>query len=205
MSYVITIGREFGSGGRELGRRLADILGIAYYDKEIILEIEHKTPFSKEYIEEVSENRPVPLFPIHYGNTWAPVSDPHFEQSIDVFRAQSDIIKDMAHKSSCVIIGRCADFILKDDHPIRIFVYADMAQKVDRCKKREKSDSNLTDKEIIKNIKKIDKKRKKYYEFYTGQAWGERKNYDMMINTTNADIKEIAEMLASFIKERCSK
>ena len=202
MNVVITIGREFGSGGRELGRRLADDLGIAYYDKEIILEIEHETPFSKEYIEEVSESRPVPLFPIHYGNTWTPIADPHFEQSIDVYRAQSDIIKNMADKSSCVIIGRGADFILRDRPVIRLFVYADMDQKIARCKAREKDGENLSDKEIAKRIKKVDVRRKKYYEFYTGQAWGDRKNYDMMINTTNADIKEIANMLAGFIRER---
>ena len=202
MKMVITIGREFGSGGRELGRRLADELGIAYYDKEIILEIEHKTPFSKEYIEEVTENRPIPLFPIHYGNSWAPLADPHLEQSIDVFAAQADVIKDLANRSDCVIIGRCADYILRDLKPLRIFVYADSKSKIERCKTREKDGENLSDKEIAKNIRSIDKKRKGYYEFYTGQSWGDKSNYDLMINTTGMNLKKLAKVLATFIKER---
>ncbi len=197
MSILITISREFGSGGRELGRRLADLLGIAYYDKEILLEIEHKTPFSKEYIEEVCENRPIPLFPIHYGNSWASVPDPHLKQSIEVYHAQTDIMKELSHKSSCVIIGRCADYVLRDEKPLRIFVYSDMKSKIERCRQREKGHDILSDKEIAKKIKAIDKRRKKYYEFYTGQNWGDRSNYDMLLNTTNVSIPDLAEVLAA--------
>lgn len=201
MKMVITIGREFGSGGRELGRRLADELGIAYYDKEIILEIENKTPFSKEYIEELTENRPIPLFPIHYGHSWTPFNDPHLEQSIHVFSAQADVIKDLANRSSCVIIGRCADYILGDGNPFRIFVYADMDAKISRCRQREsEAEKSLDDKAMAKKIKSIDKKRRHYYEYYTGKPWGDKKNYDLLINTTNVDIKKLAHVLASFLK-----
>ncbi len=202
MGVVITISREFGSGGRELGRRLADKLGIAYYDKEILLEIEHKTPFSKEYIEEVSESRPIPLFPIHYGNSWAPVTDPHLKQSIEVYNAQADIVRELAEKSSCIIIGRCADYTLRNDKPLRIFVYSDMPSKIARCRSREKDHEDLSDKEITKRIKAIDRRRRKYYEFYTGQKWGDRNNYDILINTTNANIKELADLLAGHIEKK---
>ena len=200
---VITIGREFGSGGRELGRRLADELGIAYYDKEILLEIEKKTQYSKEYIEEVCENKPIPLFPIHYGNSWAPISDPHLDQSLDVFIAQGEVIKELANKSSCVIIGRCADYILSKEKPFRIFVYADIDNKVNRCKEREKDGEDLSTKQIIKKINKIDKNRRKYYEYYTNQKWGDKNNYDLLINTSNTNIKEVAHALANMIKKEC--
>lgn len=205
MGILITISREFGSGGRELGRRLADLLGIAYYDKEILLEIEHKTPFSKEYIAEVCESRPIPLFPIHYGNSWAPVSDPHLKQSIEVYRAQADIMKELASKSSCIIIGRCADYVLRGEKPLRIFVYSDMESKIARCRKREKEHENISDKEIAKRIRAIDKRRKKYYEFYTGQSWGDRSNYDMLLNTANVSIPDLAEALARQLMKKESK
>ncbi len=201
MSKIITISREFGSGGRELGRRLADYLGIAYYDKEILNEIEKKTPFSKDYIEQMTENRPVLLYPIHYGVTWNVGPNPNLKQSVDIYKTQADTIRDLASKGSCVIIGRCADYILKDLHPIRIFVYSDMDSKVERCKKREKDHENLSDKEIKKRIKTIDKNRRKYYEFYTDSKWGDRDNYDFLINTTNADIKDLAQTLADLIKK----
>lgn len=198
---IITIGREFGSGGRELGRRLADKLKIAYYDKEILTEIEKKTPFSKEYIEEMCESRPVALYPIHYGISWTFMPDPHFKQSLEVYKTQADTIKELASKGSCVIIGRCADYILKDQHPLRIFVYSDMSSKIERCKKREKDHEDLSDKEIEKRIKAIDKKRRKHYEFFTEQTWGDRSNYDLLINTTNVDIKALADLLAEHLEK----
>ncbi len=201
MGKIITISREFGSGGRELGRRLADILGIAYYDKEILTEIEKNTPFSKDYIEQMTENRPNMLFPIHYGITWNLGPNPNLKQSVDIYKSQADAIKELAGKGSCVIIGRCADQILKDLHPIRIFVYSDMSSKIERCKKREQNHENLSDKEIAKRIKRIDKNRKKYYEFFTDLKWGGRDNYDLLINTTNADIKDLANTLADLIKK----
>ncbi len=200
MSVLITIGREFGSGGRELGRRIADELGIAYYDNEILDEIIKETDYSKAYLQEVSESRPAALFPIHYGVSWghsyAPVN-----QSLDVYAKQNEILRKLADKSSCVIIGRAADYILKDRKPFRIFVYADMDSKVKRCRDRNE-DKNITDAEIIKHVKKIEKSRRSFYEFYTNTKWGDKDNYDMMINTSNQNIKEIAHLLCSMIKAK---
>ncbi len=200
MSVLITIGREFGSGGRELGRRIADELGIAYYDNEILDEIIKETDYSKAYLQEVSESRPAALFPIHYGVSWghsyAPVN-----QSLDVYAKQNEILRKLADKSSCVIIGRAADYILKDRKPFRIFVYADMDSKVKRCRDRNE-DKNITDAEIIKHVKKIEKSRRSFYEFYTNTKWGDKDNYDMMINTSNQNIKEIAHLLCSMIKTK---
>ncbi len=129
MGRIITIGREFGSGGRELGRRLADELGYAYYDSEILNEIAKETEYSKAYIEELSQGRPVPLFPIHYGSTWSPSNDPHFQNALDIFSSQKKILLELAGKSDCIIIGRCADYILEEFKPFRIFVYKKEANR----------------------------------------------------------------------------
>lgn len=198
MSVLITIGREFGSGGRELGRRIADELGIAYYDNEILEEILKETDYSKAYLQEVSESRPAALFPIHFGVSWGHTYAP-LNQSMDVYAKQNEILHKLADKSSCVIIGRAGDYILKDHNPFKIFVYADMPSKVNRCRERN-GDKNITDQEIIKHIKKIERERKSFYEFYTNTKWGDKNNYDMMINTSNQNIKEIAHLLCAMIK-----
>ena len=205
MSLIITVGREFGSGGRELGRRLADELGIAYYDREILLEIEQQTPYCLEYIEQVTEKKPVPLLPIHYGMSFSAAGDPHLDQSIDIYAAQTKILKELAEKSSCVIIGRCADEILKEFKTTRVFVYADMQSKIARCKERDESPDKADDKTLAKRIKKIDKNRSKYYEFYTGKKWGDKVNYDFMVNTSNHSIKDIAHALAETLRPVLNK
>jgi cytidylate kinase len=201
MSLVITIAREFSSGGRELGRRIADELHIAYYDKEILQGIQEKTPYSMSYIEEVSEHRPIVLPPINYGSSFSLYPDVSLQQSIDVHTAQIDLIKEYAQKSDCVIIGRGADYTLRDLHPFRIFVYSDMDSKIERCRQREAKDSELNDKQLAKKINAINKKRRDYYEYYTGRNWGDKENYDLMINTSHMNIKEIAHNLATLIKQ----
>ena len=175
MERIITIGREFGSGGRELGRRLAENLGYAYYDQEILSEIAERTELSEKYVQSIVEKRPMFSYPIH-------------------------ILRELAEKSGCVIVGRCADYILKDSNPFRVFVYADMDSKIERCRRKGKGQENLTDKEMKKYILDIDKNRARYYEFYTDQKWGDRKNYDICVNTTNEDIKKIANILARLFK-----
>ena len=202
MNKIITIGREFGSGGRELGKRLAEKLGIAYYDQEIIEEIANKTVLSEQYIHCIVEKRPIISFPIHTGRTLHVIANPLFEQSKLVFKKQCEIIREMAEKSDCVIVGRCADYILRNNHPFRIFVYADMESKIARCRTNETEHETLTDKELKKRIAEIDKQRARYYEFYSGQTWGARINYDLCINTTNFTIREISEAMARLVSEQ---
>ena len=201
MHYIITIGREFGSGGRELGKRLSDNLQIPYYDKEILEEIKKRSPYGMNYIEEVSEKRPYSIPTLHYGNSFLYYKDVTLEQNIDVHSLQNDILKEMAAKSSCVIIGRGADYTLKDLNPFNIFVYADMDSKVKRCRERIKNGEELTDKELIKNIKSTDKVRKNFYEFYTGKKWGDKSSYNLLVNTSNVSIKQLAKNLSDMIKD----
>ncbi len=194
---IITIGREFGSGGRELGRRLADHLQIAYYDKEILTEISKRTQLTEEYVHNVVEHHPYPLLPITIGHSLYP--DMAFQLQQSVYTEQSNIIKEMAAASDCVIVGRCADYILHDIKPFRIFVYADMEARIARCHARAPEGEHLSNKELKQMIQKVDKGRAKYYEFYTGEKWGDKSSYDLCINTSNVVIKELVPHLAAFL------
>ena len=136
MNKIITIGREFGSGGRELGRRLAEELGFEYYDKEIVTEISKHTSLSEEYVKHVVENAPHALFPITVGRSFSYADDYSIKQIQTVYAAKDEIIKELAEKSNCIIVGRCADYILKDYNPYKIFVYADLESKIKRCVER---------------------------------------------------------------------
>ena len=197
MNKIITIGREFGSGGRELGRRLAEELGIEYYDKEVLSAIAEKTSMSEEYLKNVIEGKPHNLFPITIGQSIAVTGSCSFDQAKSIYMAQAEAIKELAQKSSCVIVGRCADYILKDFDPMRIFVYADIESRIRRCIARNTDNEHgMTEKQIKKHIVSIDKCRAKYYEFYTGNKWGDKSNYDLCINTTDVIIKDIVPYIA---------
>ena len=198
MSRVITIGREFGSGGRELGRRLADHLNMAYYDQEIITAIAQRTELSVQYIQGIVEQRPVTPFPITVAHSFNMTNDTGFQMNLQVFQAQRQIIEEMAEKSDCIFVGRCADYILRGRDPFRIFVYADTESKIARCRRKapEQEKESLTDKEIRRNLEKIDRNRAKYYAFYTQQPWGDKVNYDLCLNTSRLNLKQAAAKLA---------
>lgn len=197
MNKIITIGREFGSGGRELGRRLAEELGFEYYDKEIITAIAEKTSMSQEYVQEVLEGKPHHLYPITIGQSMFIADNFYIQQEQSIYLAQSEIIRELAQKSNCVIVGRCADFILQDLKPFRIFVYADIESRIARCIERNSdAEKHLTEKEMKKQILSIDKNRAKYYDYYTGNKWGDKNNYDLCINTTGFVIKDIASVIS---------
>ena len=148
MGRIITIGREFGSGGRELGRRLAEELKIEYYDREILAQIAKHAALAEEYVRNVVEKRPHNLMPITVGRSFAYVENYAFKQAQSVYQAQSEIIRDMADKSDCVIIGRCADYILRDRNPFRIFVYADLESRICRSMSRNADQEQITQKQM---------------------------------------------------------
>ena len=197
MNKIITVGREFGSGGRELGRRLAEELGIGYYDKEILTEIAKNTSLSEKYIQTVVEGKPHGLFPITIGQSFAYNNDYHIRQMQEIYGAQTEIIRSLAEKSDCVIIGRCADYILRAEKPCRLFVYADIESRVQRCMvRRTEEEMDLSEQEMKKKILGIDKDRARYYSDFTGQKWGDKKYYDLCINTTDVEIKQIVPYIA---------
>ena len=205
MNQIITIGRQFGSGGREFGKRLADELGCPYYDREIMTEIAKRTELAEEYIHQIVEQRPNYHFPITVGRTLhGGASDYLAHQYASVYAEQANTIRDMADRSDCVIVGCCADYILHDRKPMRVFVYADTASRVARCRQKGDANEGLSDRQLKRKILSVDRNRAKYYRYYTGQTWGDRSNYDICINTSNTDIKSAAHALAMMLREERS-
>ncbi|MBQ9132469.1 MAG: cytidylate kinase-like family protein [Clostridia bacterium] len=201
MNQIITIGREFGSGGRELGKRLSELLGIAYYDKEIIEEISKRTQLAEEYVRQIVEHKPGYYYPITIGRTLHTQGvDYLLKQQTSVYAEKTAVLREMAERSDCIIVGRCADYILREYKPFRLFVYADMPSKLTRCRQKAEASEHLTDRQMIKQIKHVDKNRAKYYEYYTGQVWGARENYDLCVNTSSVPVKELAEAIAKLLK-----
>lgn len=197
MDKIITISREFGSGGKEIGKRLADKLGYAFYDSKIIDLLVKETGMSEEYITNISEKRVYPM-PFQFGKTFVTNLSIQKNQT-DILIKQNKILKSIAEKGNAVIVGRGANVILKDYNPINIFVYADMESKIKRCKEKGSKDEKLTDKELINKITAVDKNRRAFNNLISNIEWGNKENYDLCINTSNINIKNIITPLADYI------
>ena len=198
MNMIITISREFGSGGREIGKRLADELGFAYYDKEIVTEIAKETGMSEQYIKDISERGIYP-YAFRFAKSFAIYSGVQKNQT-EILVAQQKVLKEIAKNGNCIIVGRGANAILKEYSPMNIFVYSDMESKINRCRmKRE--DEQLTDKELENKITQIDKNRKEYHKVISNLEWGDKRNYHLCINTSNLEIKSIISSLSDYIRE----
>ena len=195
MSFVITIGRQYGSGGRFIARKLAEMLNVSFYDNALLTKAAEESGMSKAILDTYDERKDgffSGIIPTSFGN------DMSIGQK--VFLAQFEAIKTIAENENCVIVGRCADYLLKDYNPFRIFVHADIESRINRCSQREKEDENLNKKQLKKKILKIDKNRAKYYSFITGNSWGSKENYDLTINTTDQNIKEIVVAIAKIFE-----
>lgn len=202
MNRIITISREFGSGGREIGRRLAEKMGIAYYDQEIITELINRTDFAEEYIRHMEEEAPIPLLPITTARTFGLPVNYTVEQNLKFYMQESKVIQEMAEKSDSVIVGRCADYILREMNPVRLFIYADIESKIARCRQKGEDSAELSDRELRQKILSVDKKRARYYKFFIDQTWGDKTNYDLCINTSRfAEIKSVIPGVESLIAE----
>ena len=188
---IITISREFGSGGRELGKRLADALGFAYYDREIVSSIAEKCNLDEGYVENVLRKGLTINVPVTFGHTFYFYSDPTSENELKVLNTQQRIIKELALRGDCVMVGRSSGIILEKYNPLRLFVYADMEWKVKRCRERASADEHLTDRELEKKIRQIDAGRARHQKLLTDRKWGAPEGYDLCINTTNLEIKKI--------------
>jgi cytidylate kinase len=175
---IITISREFGSGGRFIGEEVAKKLGIAYYDKNIINEIAEKSGLSPEYIQENAELSPKKgLFA--YAFAGRDVTGKSVEDL--VYEAQRKVILELAEKESCVIIGRNADYILKDrDDVLNVFIHGDTPEKIQRITRLY----NVEEQKVVKMMVDIDKRRMANYNFYTNQKWGKASNYTLCLNSS---------------------
>ena len=175
---IITISREFGSGGRFIGEEVAKKLGIAYYDKNIINQIAEESGLSPDYIQESAELSPKKGLFV-YAFAGRDITGKSLEDM--VYEAQRKVILELADKESCVIIGRNADFILKDrDDVLNVFIHGDTPEKIQRITRLY----NVEEQKVVKMMVDIDKRRMANYNFYTNQKWGKASNYTLCLNSS---------------------
>lgn len=195
---IITISREFGSGGRELGKRLADIKGYDYYDSEIIAAVAKKSGMDEAYIENTLSNHGWRNQAITFRGTLA--SSAYVESSkVQLLLEQKEVITGIAQMGKdCVIVGRNADVILREYEPLNIFVCAWAEAKLKRCTEQASAGENLSEKELLRRMKRIDGVRRQTRELMTGSQWGQRDAYQLIVNTTQWEIKQLAQAVAYF-------
>lgn len=203
MNTVITIGRQYGSGGRELGQILAKNLGFEFYDEELVTMAAEKNKMHKDILRAVDEKATKSLLytlvtgsDLRFFNT-----SMQYEMPINdkLFITQSEIIKNLADKSSCVIVGRCADYVLRDSAQkcLHLFIHADLEHRIQRiCQKYDLTPEKAKDK-----INKVQKSRKTYYNYYSNREWGNVANYDLCVNTGTLGLQKAAEVIEEFVKK----
>ena len=186
---VITISREYGSGGRYIAQLLAKKLGIKLYDKELIEKVKEETGYSKDYIEQNEQKRVGTDF----------INDNAITNEDELFNAEFSIINDLYEKESCIIVGRCADYILKDKKDvINVFVYSSTENKI----KRAINYYNIKEKDAQKTIKQINKQRANHYKHYTQRQWGNPENYDICINSDYLGIEKSVDIIAEMLSHK---
>ena len=199
---IITIARQYGSGGREIGERIAAALGIPNYDKELITEAASIGDLYPGVIQKADETAANSLlYTLAMGsNVFGTAMSFGYKMPINdkLFLLQSDVIKSYAKEGSCVIIGRCADYVLRDEpNLLRVFIYGDLEHRQQRVLERHK---DVKPSQAIDIINKTDKRRASYYNFYTGNKWGKYDNYDIAINSSTLGIEGTAKMLTRIAK-----
>lgn len=199
---VITIARSYGSGGRRMGRLLAKELGYEYYDREILRIASDESGINEELFSQVDENRRMPLFRIarevYTGEVIPPDSD-DFISNENLFRYQAKIIRELAATRNCVIVGRCANFILRGrDNVINVFVSAPVVD----CVRRVMENDGLTLEEAEKKIKKIDKRRADYFKYFTVRQWHDAALYDLCLNTGHMSDQRCVDVVRAYMDAR---
>ncbi len=204
MGYVITIGRSYGSGGRTMGKLLAQDLGIKYCDRELLRIASDKSGISEDLFGQADES--VKSLSKFFRTKKADIDaipasadSENFVSDDNLFKIQAQVIRELAEEGDCVIVGRCANYILRDNpNVIRLFCYASLED----CIEREKKVSGLDEKEIVKKIQKIDKNRAEYYRYYTGQEWDAAANYDLCLNTGTMSYEQLLKVVKAYIVEK---
>lgn len=197
---LITISREFGSGGRELGKRLADVLGFDYYDREIITAIAQAQGMDEGFVERALEDHAWQHIPLTYGQSFAGGAVLQTTQT-NLLIEQKRVLDGIARAGKdCVIVGRDADVLLAAQKPFSIFVCASLDAKVRRCMERAAPGENLTRKALEQNIRRIDKARARSREMISDDRWGRGGSYHMTVNTTGWEMKELTEAVADFVR-----
>ena len=199
---VITIARSYGSGGRKMGRLLAKELGYEYYDREILRIASDESGISEELFRQADEKQRIPLFRIarevYTGEVIPPDSD-DFISNENLFRYQAKIIRELAATRNCVIVGRCANFILRGrDNVLNVFVTAPVVD----CVRRVMETDGLNLEEAEKKIKKIDKRRADYFKYFTGRQWQDAALYDLCLNTGHMSEQKCVDSARAYMDAR---
>lgn len=200
---IITVARQYGSGGREIGERIAAALNIPLYDKLLITEAAAKGNLNEEVIKSADESSANSLlYTLAIGsNTLGAAMQFGYKMPLNdkLFLLQSDVIKEYAAKGSGVFIGRCADYVLRDEpNVIRLFIYGDLDHRQERIKSRH---PELKPSQVMDAITKTDKRRSTYYNFYTGNKWGKFDNYDLAINSSTLGIENTVNLIVNFVNK----
>ena len=196
---IITVSREFGSGGRELGKRLADALQIPCYDHQIIEMLAQKENLDSAYVAHKTEKTLKTFYPTTIARGFSNVGYTML-QSAKLMASEHDLLKKIAREGDCVIVGRAADVILADEKPFSLFVCADEDSKLKRCHEREEKQENLTDKEILRKCREIDKRRASYRAMFTDRKWGDASGYHLCVNTSGKEIKTLIPGILAYIE-----
>lgn len=200
MRSIITISREFGSGGREIGKTLAKQLGVPFYDKELLELASKESGICKELFVSHDESYTNSFLYSLVMGTYPVTADgrinPEMPLNHRIFLAQFETIKSIAENGPCVIVGRCADYVLKgSDNVINFFIMGNMAEKKKRILERYDIEKN----KVEDFIKKTDKRRANYYNYYSDMKWGEAKNYDLCINSSKTGIQGAVDLMKAYI------
>lgn len=193
---VITSGRSFGSGGRLIGEKVATLLSVPLYDKDLVQIIAERSGFSAAVVEHLQQKKPGSLL---YTLSTSPMELPLQDQ---IFFAQSAVIKELAHKEPCVIVGRCADSILEEEKVsvLKTFVYAPLKMRAERAR----DVYHIEAKDMEDYVRKMDKKRRAYYDYFAHRTWGKLENYDLAVNSA-IGIDLAAELIARAAREISAK
>lgn len=206
-NLIITIEREYGSGGRIVGQKLAEELGLHFYDDDIIKLASEKSAVGEQFFRMADEKAGNNLLHLLGSGKGVDIfSKPVIEGKVtspeNLFKFQSQVIRELAEEKPCVFVGRAAGYVLEQyeeiEHLVRIFVYADKVKKVQRVMEVD----CIGEEKAKKRIRKIDRERKEYYKYFTGNEWHNIKNYDLPINTTRLNLDETAELIKTYIKLR---
>lgn len=197
-NFYITIGRQFGSGGREIGKKVAEALGVPYYDKELLAVAAKESGLSHQFLQEYDE-KPNNSFLYSLVMGQSSLIGGHHGPTVEQMaaNAQRDAVLAVAKKGSCVIVGRCADYILRDEPGLlRVFISADHDARVERICRRD----GVSEKEAEEKIKKMDKTRSSHYSFQTDKKWGAVESYDLCINSSKRGIDAAVKLILEFVK-----
>lgn len=201
--YVITIARGYGSGGKTIGKMLSEDLKIPYYDRELLRLASDDSGINEQLFAKADEKlKKSLLFRVakkaYKGELIPPDSD-DFVSNDNLFNYQAKIIKELAETENCIIIGRCADYVLKDcENVVKVFVHAPLADCINTLKEM----TGNPEKEIVKQIESIDKHRAEYYKYYTGRDWDNAMNYDLCLNSSQLGFDKCVEIVKSYLDIR---